>query len=93
MDVGVIDEPDDLIAEQFAVVLRGEVGFRGLRGVQLQALAHALAQNIHRRVGLHDLHTVKPHLQINKFPGLSSATGIPTEWAVNFKPGQRDPQP
>ena len=55
VNVGVVDEPDDLVGEQLAVVLRVEVGLRRLGAVQLQALAHALAQHVQRRVGLHDL--------------------------------------
>ena len=52
VDVGVVHEPDDLVAEQLAVVLGAQVGLRGLRGVQLQALADALPQHIQRWVGL-----------------------------------------
>jgi len=48
--VGVVDEPDDLVGEQLGVVLRGQVGLRGLGAVQLQALADALAQHVHRGV-------------------------------------------
>jgi len=40
--VRVVHEPDDLVAEELAVVLGGEVRLRGLGGVQLQALADAL---------------------------------------------------
>lgn len=55
VDVGVVDEPDDLVGEEFTVVLRGQVGLSGLGGVQLQTLADALPQHVQRRVGLHDL--------------------------------------
>ena len=44
-----------LVGEELAIVLGGEVGLCGLRGVQLEALADALTQHIQRRVGLHDL--------------------------------------
>lgn len=53
--IGVIHKPDDLVGEEFAVVLRGQVGLGGLRGVQLQAFANALSEHIQSRVGLHDL--------------------------------------
>ena len=55
VDVGVVDEPDDLVGEEFAVVLGGEVGLGGLGAVQLEALTDALAQHVQRRIGLHDL--------------------------------------
>ena len=55
VDVGVVDEPDDLIGEKLSVVLRVEVGFGGLGRVQLQALSDALSEDIKRGVGLHDL--------------------------------------
>eukprot|EP00964_Phaeocystis_antarctica_P078146 scaffold48598_cov65-Phaeocystis_antarctica.AAC.1 len=55
VDVGVIDEPDDLVGEELAVVLRREVGLRRLGRVELQPLADALAQHVERRVGLEDL--------------------------------------
>jgi hypothetical protein len=42
IDVRVVHEPDDLVAEELSVVLGGEVGLRRLGGVQLQALADAL---------------------------------------------------
>lgn len=47
--------PDDLVGEELAIVLAGQVRLGGLRGVELQRLAHALAQHVHRWVGLHDL--------------------------------------
>ena len=55
VDVGVVDEPDDLVGEELAVVLRREVGLGRLRGVELQALADALAKDVQSRIGLHDL--------------------------------------
>ena len=55
VDVGVVNEPDDLIGEQFAVILRWQVGLRRLWGVQLEALPDSLAENVQSRVGLHDL--------------------------------------
>ena len=55
VDVGVVDEPDDLVREELAVVLRREVRLGGLGRVELQRLANALAQHVERRVGLHDL--------------------------------------
>ena len=53
--VRVVHEPDDLVGEKLPVVLRGQVGLRGLRGVELEALTDALPQHVQRRVGLHDL--------------------------------------
>mmetsp|Transcript_63136 Transcript_63136/g.136700 ORF Transcript_63136/g.136700 Transcript_63136/m.136700 type:complete len:725 (-) Transcript_63136:4486-6660(-) len=53
--VGVVDEPDDLGAEELAVVLRVQVRLGRLGAVELQALADALAEHVQGRVGLHDL--------------------------------------
>lgn len=53
--VGVIYKPDDLVGEEFTVVLRGQIRLSGLRGVQLQTFADALPQHVQGRVGLHDL--------------------------------------
>mmetsp|Transcript_8475 Transcript_8475/g.28819 ORF Transcript_8475/g.28819 Transcript_8475/m.28819 type:complete len:688 (+) Transcript_8475:1085-3148(+) len=53
--VGVVHKPDDLVAEELPVVLAGQVGLRGLRRVELQALADALPEHVQGRVGLHDL--------------------------------------
>lgn len=53
--IGVIDKPDDLVGEEFTIVLRGQVRLSGLRGVQLQPFADALPEHIQGRVGLHDL--------------------------------------
>ena len=50
-DVGVVDESDDLVGEELAVVLRREVRLVRLRRVELQPLADALAQRVERRVG------------------------------------------
>ena len=36
VDVGVVHEPDDLVAEQFSVVLGGQVRFRGLTEVGIK---------------------------------------------------------
>ena len=55
VDVRVVHEPDDLVREELAVVLRGEVRLRRLGGVELQPLANPLAQHVQRRVRLHDL--------------------------------------
>ena len=40
--VGVVHEPDDLVAEELAVVLGREIWLGRLRGVQLQTLSDAL---------------------------------------------------
>mmetsp|Transcript_46495 Transcript_46495/g.113223 ORF Transcript_46495/g.113223 Transcript_46495/m.113223 type:complete len:463 (-) Transcript_46495:5607-6995(-) len=55
VNVGVVDEPDDLVAEELPVVLRREIRLRRLRRVELEALADPLAQHVERGVGLEDL--------------------------------------
>lgn len=55
VDIRVVNKPNDLVAEQLGVVLRVEVGLRGLRTVELQALADSFPQHVNSRVGLHDL--------------------------------------
>ena len=55
VDVGVVDEPNDLIGEQFSVVLTGEIGFRRFGRVQLQTFADPLAQHVQSGIGLHNL--------------------------------------
>mmetsp|Transcript_3144 Transcript_3144/g.9017 ORF Transcript_3144/g.9017 Transcript_3144/m.9017 type:complete len:409 (-) Transcript_3144:4863-6089(-) len=55
VDVRVVDEPNNLIAKELAVVLRTEVGLRRLGAVELEALADALPQNVEGGVGFHDL--------------------------------------
>lgn len=55
VDVGVVHEPDDLIGEELAVVLGGQVGLSGLGRVQLQALTNPLPQHVEGGVSLHDL--------------------------------------
>lgn len=55
VDIGVIHKPNDLVGEEFPVVLRGQVGLSGLGGVQLQTFADSLPEHIQGRVGLHDL--------------------------------------
>lgn len=52
VNVGVVDEPDDLVREQFGVVLRVKVGFCGLGRVKLQPFANALSKHIQGGVGL-----------------------------------------
>ena len=54
VDVGVVDEPDDLIGEELAVVLTGEVGLRGFGGVELESLPDPLAQDVQSGIRLHD---------------------------------------
>lgn len=51
----VVVVPDDLIAEELSVVGRVEVRLGRLGRVELQTLANALAQDVQRRVGLHNL--------------------------------------
>lgn len=33
--IGIVNKPDNLVGEKFTIVLRGQVWFSGLRGVQL----------------------------------------------------------
>ena len=54
--VGIVDEPDDLVGEQFRVILAAvEIRLRGFGRVQLEPLADTLAQHMARRVRSHDL--------------------------------------
>ena len=53
--IGVVHKPDDLIGEQFSIVLRGEVRLCRLTGVELEGLAYALPQNIQCWISFHDL--------------------------------------
>lgn len=55
VDISVINKPDDLIGEEFSIVLGGEVGFSGFTGVQLQGLSDPLTENIESWISLHDL--------------------------------------
>mmetsp|Transcript_39335 Transcript_39335/g.83813 ORF Transcript_39335/g.83813 Transcript_39335/m.83813 type:complete len:1257 (-) Transcript_39335:3240-7010(-) len=53
--VGVINEPDDLGAEELSVVLGIQVRLCGLRAVELQTLSDSLSQHVQGGIGLHDL--------------------------------------
>ena len=53
--ISVVDEPDDLVGEELSVVLRRQIGLRGLGGVELEPLADAFSQHVQSRVRLHDL--------------------------------------
>lgn len=53
VDVGVIHKPDHLVVEQVGVVLGVQVRLGGLGGVQLQAFADALTQDVQGGVGFH----------------------------------------
>jgi hypothetical protein len=53
--VGIVNEPNDLIAKQLPVVLRAEVRLGGFTRVQLQPLTDALAQDVERWIRLHNL--------------------------------------
>ena len=55
VDIGIVHKPDDLIGEQFAVILRRQVGLGGLGRVELQAFPDAFPQHVKRGVGFHDL--------------------------------------
>lgn len=50
--IRVVDEPNDLIAEQLAIILRRQVGLGRLGRVQLQTLANTLAQYVERGIRL-----------------------------------------
>lgn len=54
VDVGVINEPNDLLGEEFRIILGVEVGFSGLRGVQLQTLSDTFTEHIEGWIGFHD---------------------------------------
>lgn len=59
IDIGVVDEPDDLIREEFRIVARVEVWLCRLGRVELETLSDTLSQDVQGRVGLHDLgHTL-----------------------------------
>mmetsp|Transcript_19228 Transcript_19228/g.59304 ORF Transcript_19228/g.59304 Transcript_19228/m.59304 type:complete len:391 (-) Transcript_19228:3185-4357(-) len=55
IDVGVVDEPNDLVGEELAVVLRGQVRLGRFGRVQLEALSDAFSEDVEGRVGLDDL--------------------------------------
>lgn len=52
--VGVINEPDDLLREQFCVILCVEVGLSGFRGIQLQTLSNSFSEDVEGWIGFHD---------------------------------------
>ncbi len=53
--IGVIHKPDDLVGEEFSIVLGRQVRLSGLWRVELQTLADSLSQHIKSWVGLHYL--------------------------------------
>lgn len=53
IDICVIDKPNHLIAKQFGIVLRIEIGFSRLARIQLQTLSDALSKHIQSRVCFH----------------------------------------
>ena len=55
VDISVINEQLNLVAEQLRVVLRVEELLVALGSVELQTLANTLAKNVERRVSLHNL--------------------------------------
>jgi hypothetical protein len=46
VDVGVVDEPDDLVREELRVVLRVKVGLGRLGRVELETLADSLSEDV-----------------------------------------------
>lgn len=55
IDICVVHKPDDLIGEELAVVLGGQIRFSRLGGVQLETFTDPLPQDVQSRVSLHDL--------------------------------------
>lgn len=55
VNICVIHEPNDLIGEELAIILRGQVGFCGFGGVKLETFTNSLPQDVQSRVGFHDL--------------------------------------
>lgn len=55
VDVGIVDEPDDLVREQLRVVLRRQVWLGSFGRVELETLSDTLSHDEQSRVGLHDL--------------------------------------
>lgn len=54
VDIGVINEPNDLLREEFCIILCVKVGFSGFRGVQLQTLPDTFTEHIEGWIGFHD---------------------------------------
>jgi len=55
VDIGVVHEPNDLVGEEFRVVLGVQVRFRRFRGIQLQSLSDTFSEDIEGGVGLKSL--------------------------------------
>lgn len=55
IDICVVNKPDDLIGEELAIVLGGQIRFSGLGGVKLETFTDSLPEDIQSRVSLHDL--------------------------------------
>ena len=53
--VSVVHKPDDLVGEEFSVVLRRQVRLSRFTGVQLKAFPDSLPQHIQGGIGFHDL--------------------------------------
>lgn len=53
--VRIVDKPDDLVREQFSVVLSVQVRLSWFRRVQLQSFADTFSKHVQCRVGFHDL--------------------------------------
>ena len=53
--VGVVQEPDDVVVEELAIVGAGDVGLGHLGAVKLEAPPDPLPEHIEGWVGLHDL--------------------------------------
>lgn len=69
VDVGIINEPYDLIAEELSIVLRVKVWFSRFTTVQLQALSDTFSQYIQSRIGLHDfIHSLLDQLLASQEP-------------------------
>ncbi len=53
--IGVVDEPNDLVAKQLTVVLRTQVWLGRLTGIQLKSLPDTLAKDVQGKIGFDDL--------------------------------------
>ena len=53
--VSVVHKPDDLVGEEFSVVLRRQVRLSRFTGVQLKAFPDSLPQHIQGGIGFHNL--------------------------------------
>mmetsp|Transcript_10862 Transcript_10862/g.67074 ORF Transcript_10862/g.67074 Transcript_10862/m.67074 type:complete len:232 (-) Transcript_10862:6650-7345(-) len=67
----IIHKPDDLVAEEIAVVLAAQVWLCRFRRVQLQPLPNSFSQNVQSRVCLHDLLHGLDHKRLHSWKPIS----------------------